>query len=127
MQKITKIGVTHAADQALDRMLAAVKEGYSAGKVTKNDLASWIMVRFEQRSFQSQIENIRKDHFDNVQYLISVVQELKRAKKGEKEVSLSDILEPLTSQINASSVQAKRRSKKSEIETNPDQLEPRSS
>jgi len=112
MQKITKIGVTDKADEALDRMLKAVTEGYTTGKVTKNDLASWILVQFEFRSFQSQIEKIRKDHFDKVQYLLSMIEELKRARqKGEKELSLEDIMGPVEGQINLSSVQNKRRSR----------------
>lgn len=99
-QKISKIGVSVEADQSLDRILEKVSTGFQGGKVTKNDLASWVIRYFENECVDSCIEKIRKDHFDHVSYLESIVKEMKKAKKDGTEIpDLPTLLAPIASQI----------------------------
>ena len=96
--KISKIGVLKDSDQAIDRMLLKINEGYHGGRVTKVDLASWIILHFETHVLENSIEKIRRDHFDQVTYLESVIREMKRARKvGNETPDLSILLAPITS------------------------------
>lgn len=113
--KIAKIGVSTDADQALDRMLSKSNDGFTGGRVSKNDLASWIVLHFENHGFDNALEKIRKDHFDQVAYLESVVKEMKQARKsGAAMPDINTLLAPVASQIKSISAQKKPRSEKSE-------------
>lgn len=113
-QKIAKIGVSIEADQALDRILPKANDGFVGGHVNKNALASWIILNFESRS-DSMIEKIRKDHFDKIAYLDSIVKELKKARKSGTELpDINTLLAPIASEIKSISAQNKLRSKKEE-------------
>ena len=112
--KTAKIATTLDADHALDRVLAKVNDGFTGGRVTKNDLASWILIHFEQH-MDSSIEKIRKDHFDQVAYLESVVKEMKRAKKaGESKPDIATLLAPIATEIKSISARKKLRSEQEE-------------
>ncbi len=79
--KLAKLNASSAADEALDRMLIRVNEGFAGGKVTKTQLTSWIILGFEKSYIEKSLLSIREDHFDEVSYLESVVATLKRSKK----------------------------------------------
>ncbi|MGE4232080.1 MAG: hypothetical protein AB7F43_02015 [Bacteriovoracia bacterium] len=116
--RIAKIGISDAADQALDKMLMQVNDGFQGGRVSKNDLASWALLAFEKHYLKEHIEAIRKDHFDKVAYLQSVVNQLKAAKKSGTTVEVSELLAPLSSEIKNISARKKPRANQSEIEEN---------
>jgi len=53
------------------------------GKITKHQLASWILVVFSERELMKQRKQIRADHFDRAIYLATMARELRNAtKKG---------------------------------------------
>ena len=113
--KLAKISASTEADQALDRILEKVNTGFTGGRVTKVDLTSWLILYFESQSFEDCVEKIRRDHFDHVAYLESVVKEMKQARKsGLAMPDISALLAPVTSQIKSISAQKKPRSDKSE-------------
>ena len=74
----SKIAISVTADEALVRMMGGVNLGFKGGRVSKHDLASWILLQFERKYFDGSVEAIRAEHFDQVAYLDSLVKELKR-------------------------------------------------
>ena len=98
--KTAKISVLKQSDQAVDRMPLRVNESFTGGRVTKVDLVSWILLHFETHALDNSIEKIRKDHFDQVAYLESVIKEIKQARKTDsKTPDLSSLLYPITSSL----------------------------
>ena len=98
--KPIKICVSQEADQAIDRMMVKANTGFAGGKVSKTDMASWILIQFESQGLESCIEKIRKDHFDQVSYLESVLKEMKHARKnGGDAPDLTVLLAPVTSNL----------------------------
>ena len=94
--KIAKFTGSLELEQAMDRMVAAVNEGFSGGKVSKHDLVSWAVLYFEKNCFQECIERIRQDHFDQVAYLESVLKQAKQARKsGAAGPDFATLLAPL--------------------------------
>lgn len=95
-RKIAKLTGTVEMDLALERMLQAVNNGFSGGRVSKHDLLSWIVVEFERDDFPQSIDQIRKDHFDQLVYLEAVLRDAKKArKKGEEATDLQAALKAL--------------------------------
>ena len=84
----------------MDRILNKVNDGFAGGRVTKSDLASWIIKFFESHALESNLEKIRKDHFDQVAYLETVIREMKQARKnGADTPDLSALLVPVTGSL----------------------------
>jgi len=95
--KLAKLAATPVADEALDRMVKATNDGFTAGRLTKTELLSWAILYFERHSFEKCVEKIREAHFDQVAYLESVVREMKGARKsGADGKNLAELLAPLT-------------------------------
>lgn len=118
--KISKIGISSTADEALDRMVIKANDGFNGGRVSKNDLTSWIICEFEKR-FDANLEHIRKDHFDQVAYLESVVREMKQAKRdGSVLPEIGTLLAPIT-EAKLNPVQKKPRAIQAENKINPEQ------
>lgn len=97
MSNIAKITAAQGADEALDRMVKAANEGFNGGKVTKHELTSWIINYFEESCFTKCLEKIRQEFFDEVTYLESIVQQMKRARKnGETAPDLAPLISKLS-------------------------------
>ena len=97
--KIAKFTGSIELEQAMDRMVAKINDGFSAGRVTKHDLVSSAVLYFEKSCFQEFIERIRLDHFDQVAYLESVLRQAKQARRdGQAVPDMAARLAPLVSQ-----------------------------
>jgi len=70
--KRKKIGTTDEADQALERMVTRVNDGFRGGRIGKQEMASWIIQYFERHGFSESIGAVRAEHFDQVAFLGSV-------------------------------------------------------
>jgi|GEM_PF-2931790 len=109
-RKIAKFTGTLEMDAALDRMVRAVNDGFSGGRVSKHELVSWCVLYFEKRSFQDCLESMREEHFDQVSYLEAVLKQAKQAQRsGGAPPDIAALLAPLVGPAKAPSV---RRSKK---------------
>ena len=94
--KIAKFTGSIELEQAMDRMLAVVNEGFSGGKISRHDLVSWAVLYFEKHCFQECVERIRLDHFDQVVYLETVLKQAKQARKsGAVDPDFATLLAPL--------------------------------
>lgn len=94
----SKLAASNEADQALDSMLSKINDGFQGGKVNKGELLSWVVIRFQDRHLPSAIEEIRRDHFDEIAYLQSVIKTARIAKRtSQGPADLAKLLSPITS------------------------------
>lgn len=66
---------------ALKAIIDKVNDGFNGGKVNQTEIANWIILRFQSELDESQIKEIRAEHFDEVAMLESI---LKQAKESGK-------------------------------------------
>ena len=108
------------AEKLLEEMLNKTNNGFSGGRLTRQDLVTWIIQYFEKNCFTDCIEKLRQDHFDQVAYLEAALRKVKEERKaGAEATDLSGLLAPL---LNAPKLSSKRgrRTKQTdyELETN---------
>ncbi len=99
MEKIGKVQISKAADDALEAAVDAVNNGFNGGRVSKSDVATWVILRMVRDRADDIIDPIRKDHFDEVTYLEHVVREMKSAQRtgtGQDTSQLATLLAPLS-------------------------------
>jgi len=95
--QVAKLSSSVQADEALDRMVKVTNEGFTAGRLTKTEMLSWVVQYFEEHLFEKCMEKIREAHFDQVAYLKNVVKEMESARKaGTDTQDLGALLAPLT-------------------------------
>ena len=76
---LAKIAVTTSADNELTQALDRVNHDFEGGRVTKTDLASWLIQRAASTLDAPAIEEVQRAHFNQVVYLESLVRKLKSA------------------------------------------------
>lgn len=74
---LAKIAVTGSADEALSKALELVNHNFDGGRVTKIDLASWLLHRIAEQMNETMIDEIRKAYFNQVVYLEALVKKMK--------------------------------------------------
>jgi len=89
-EEIVKITVSKEAEEKLMAVIEKVNNGFDAGKVNRQDLASWVLIRFAKECGLETIKEIRQDHFDEFAVLESI---LKRSKEqGQLPQELKDLV-----------------------------------
>ena len=76
-----KITVTKAAEKAVSEVVLRVNDGFDAGRVNRQDVASWILLKFKETFGIEEIGHIRAIHIDEIAFLESL---LKKAKESGK-------------------------------------------
>lgn len=89
-EEIVKITVTKEAGEKLSSILAKVNEGFEAGRITRQDIASWILIRFEKSFGENEIQQIRKEFFSEKVLLETILKRVKSS--GEFPEFLRDVL-----------------------------------
>lgn len=93
--KTKHIKISEDANQSVETMLKIVNEGYLGGKISRTDLISWILIEFQKAHISQSIESIRKQSFDQVRYLESVVKLLKESRRNGKVIPSFELPAPL--------------------------------
>ncbi len=94
-EEIVKITVSKEAEEKIMAVIEKVNHGFDAGRVNRQDLASWALIRFAKSCEADTIKEIRQDHFDEFAVLESI---LKRSKEqGQLPQELKDLVR---SQLN---------------------------
>lgn len=102
-ETITKITVTKQAEEAVSQIVSRVNDGFDAGRVNRQDIASWILTHFLETFSDEETQKIRTAFFNEIALLEAI---LKRAKQGG---SLpSDLKTALMGQMNMPSTTTKR-------------------
>ena len=74
---LAKIAITPSSDNDLCRALDRINQDFEGGRVTKTDLASWLIQKAAGTLDEPAIEEIRRAHFNQVVYLETLVKKLK--------------------------------------------------
>jgi hypothetical protein len=74
-----KVTISRKAESTVGAMLSKVNNGFEGGRVNRQNLISWILVRFSDECDEQEIRAIRADHFDE---LVLLELCLKRAKQA---------------------------------------------
>lgn len=89
-----KIVITATADQDLEEMKNIVNED-KASRVTKTELASWIISFFKTAYFAKHVQTIRGDHFDEIAHMEDVIKKMKAARNMGGSVEVGGLLAPV--------------------------------
>ena len=79
--EILRIGISRASERALMEIMDQVNHGFIGGKVSKSQMANWILKRFKEELDDSLIKDIRADHFDEVAVLESILRKARESGK----------------------------------------------
>ena len=74
-----KVTVSKKAEKVIADLVARVNEGFDGGRVSRQDLIGWIMVRFAEECTDQEIRAIRADHFDEIALLELCLKKSKQA------------------------------------------------
>lgn len=75
--QIAKIAITASSEAELSRALDRVNQDFEGGRITKADLASWLIQRGAGMLDEPALEEVRRAHFNQVVYLETLVKKLK--------------------------------------------------
>lgn len=78
-EAIAKITVTKLAEEAVSQIVSRVNDGFDAGRVNRQDVASWILTRFIETFSEAEVQQIRAAFFNEIALLEAI---LKKAKQG---------------------------------------------
>lgn len=95
METFAKAVLTSEADRDLASMVKETNEGFSSGRVSKNQLLSWIVCHFRRKQFEKEKEQIRAEHFNKIAHLTSVIKAIREAEAQGKEIEMDELLSPL--------------------------------
>ncbi|WP_415062647.1 hypothetical protein [Bdellovibrio sp.] len=76
---VAKITVTKEAEEAVSQIVIKVNEGFEAGRVNRQDVASWIISRFIESFSDVEIQQLRSAFFNEIALLEAI---LKKAKQS---------------------------------------------
>jgi len=117
---LAKVAITKRADDSVSGALERVNDGFEGGRVSKTDLMSWAILRVVSEIDKADIDEIRRDHFNQVAYLDGLVKRLKNDDReslnDEERERLRNLLNPLTP-----STRVRRRARRGEVDDSTDQ------
>ena len=61
---VAKITVTKEAEEAVSLVVGKVNDGFEAGRVNRQDVASWILSRFVEFCSDADVQQIRAAFFN---------------------------------------------------------------
>lgn len=78
-EEYIKVTVSKKAEKAIGDLLVRVNDGYEGGRVSRQDLMSWILAKFVEECTDQEIRAIRADHFDEISLLELSLKRFKQA------------------------------------------------
>ncbi len=80
-ESIVKITISKEAETRLADVMERVNDGFEAGKVNRQDLASWALRRFSEECDSETVKAIRQDFFDEFAFLEGILRRCKETGK----------------------------------------------
>lgn len=102
-ETIAKITITKQAEEAVSQIVSRVNDGFEAGRVNRQDVASWILTRFVDSYADTEVQQIRAAFFNEIALLEAI---LKRAKQSGNVPT--ELRSALMGQVNAPSIGPKK-------------------
>lgn len=106
-EDIQRSTVSRQAQEAVAAIVERVNDGFVGGKVNRTQLANWIILKFQERLSDTEIKEIRSEHFDEITLIESILKQAKES--GKVPTELKAILQKHVGNDESS---GKRRSKK---------------
>jgi len=79
--EIQRITVSKLGQDALTAIVERVNDGFIGGKINRTQAANWIMMRFNDNITDTEIREIRAEHFDEVAVLEAILRKAKESGK----------------------------------------------
>lgn len=114
MSAFIKINISPEANTALETMLTQVNEGFDAGRITKAQLASWIVGHLATQ-FTPLVPRVQKAHFDELTYLESALKAARRAQKNGEAVDVKALIASLGRPRKVSDAPTETRKEKTDV------------
>ncbi len=76
-----RLTISKSGENALISMMDRVNDGFTGGKVNRNNLANWVFIRFSDNLSPEEIKEIRSEHVDEFAALDAVMRRAKLAGK----------------------------------------------
>jgi 23S rRNA A2030 N6-methylase RlmJ len=86
-ENVFRVTISKEAEEALNGFLDRINQGFEAGKVTRNQAASWALAHLIDRCDEADIQEIRSDNVNEFAFLESLLKQAKRTGKMPAEVS----------------------------------------
>ena len=103
---IAKITVTKEAEEAVSQIVTKVNEGFEAGRVNRQDVASWIISRFIETFSDVEIQQIRAAFFNEIALLEAILKKAKQS--GSVPSELKTALLGQVNMVSSTSKKSKR-------------------
>ena len=81
-----RLSATREADEALNRIVERVNDGFNGGRVSRMQALSWLIIRQADSLTESMIQEIRAEFFDEVALLESILRQAKATGKVPQEL-----------------------------------------
>lgn len=78
-EEFIKVTIAKKAETAIGSLLARVNDGFEGGRISRQDLISWILAKFTDECTEHDIKAIRADHFDEIVLLELSLKRYKQA------------------------------------------------
>lgn len=75
--EIQRIGISSKANEAIKECMERVNDGFVGGRVNRSQIANWILEQATERITESDIREIRAEHFDEVAALEGLLRQVK--------------------------------------------------
>ena len=83
--EIQRITVSKSGQDALTAIVERVNDGFIGGKINRTQAVNWIMMRFNDNVTDTEIREIRADHFDEIAVLEAILRKAKESGKVPSE------------------------------------------
>jgi hypothetical protein len=80
-----RLSATRVADEALNKIVERVNEGFNGGRVSRMQALSWLLIRQADSLSDTTIQEIRSEFFDEIALLESLLREAKTTGKVPQE------------------------------------------
>ncbi len=77
--EFVKVTISKRAETASTTLLTKINDGFEGGRVSRQDLISWVLTRFAEECSEPDIRAIRADHFDEIALLELCLKRSKQA------------------------------------------------
>jgi hypothetical protein len=79
--EIQRITVSKLGQDALTAIVERVNDGFIGGRINRTQASNWIMMRFNENLTDTEIREIRAEHFDEVAVLEAILRKAKESGK----------------------------------------------
>ena len=77
--EFVKVTISKKAEGTTSDLLAKVNNEFEGGRISRQDLISWVLTRFAEECSEPDIRAIRADHFDEIALLELCLKKSKQA------------------------------------------------